>query len=280
MEEGMKKNILIIISALLAIFIITFLCVKFINKDIFPEKNKDNSQTDSSIKGVKNETVKLNDKDYNLLFRARLSTTTEKDEETGEEYTNNVIKYEILLNNKFVNNVNIEDYIEDINSKVEINEVVKKIKGNDDKEYLVIKLVTHNDFGITNENILIINDNNELLFKYLHEISSIFYEIKGENSDKYIIGQNNCEDFKYIDTGETLCKDFDNLYSTYKIEDDKIELLECLNSGEFDGKLKEKELKVENDTIYINDSETIYEINDAGLSGAGFICPKYNVLSK
>ena len=281
MEEGMKRNIIIITSAIVGIFFITWLCVKFINNDVIPEKEvEDKSENKVVIKCEKEEKIDLNGNSYNIKLTAYVETVKETDKETKEEYTLDYLKYKVLFNDKEIEGIKLESELDEIPDEIEIEDIVKTVKGNDNKDYLIMKLITYSDYGTTNENVFIINENGKLLFNYLHEISSIFYNVKGPNSKKYIIGSNNCEDFKYIDTGETLCNNFDKLYTTYKINDNNIEILECINSEDFDGRLLEKELTIGSNVVSIKNTGDKYEINDANLSGAGFICPTYKNLSK
>ena len=42
----------------------------------------------------------------------------------------------------------------------------------------------------------------------------------------------------------------------------------------------EKELTVEKNVVTLKDTKIKYTIDDANLSGAGFLCPNYEIVSK
>ena len=270
----MKKNIIIITATIVGIMILTFIFVKLINHDHFfrpLEEEKPEVIEDKDIKKVEEDKIKVNDKEVKITLKAVLIP------ENDDEYN---IKYVAYLNDKRIEGLTV--YSSESVDEIEIDRVVKTIIGKDEIEYIVLKLIGNNNTGLVHENIFVINDSATLLFKYTHDISSIYYKVVGEENTKYIIGANNCEDFKYIYGGNEFCEKYNNLYSTYKIYDNNIKLLECKNknSENFDGKMIEKELTVEKNVVTLKDTKIKYTIDDANLSGAGFLCPNYEIVSK
>lgn len=271
----MRKNIIVISSAILGLTLFTWLCVRFINNDKIPKKDDEAVTNTEKLKGTKTEKLELNGKENNIRFN--LVQKSIKDKKNDKEYFREAIVYKIFINETEIQNLNIEDNPQETGDNIEINEYVKAIKGIDEKDYLIIKLITNDKEKNVFENILIFDNNNEIIFRYVTGISNEKYEVVGNDSNNYIIASNNCDG---LNTEEATCNEQDKVYSTYVINEDNINFLECYDPKNFDGRVKEKLLTIEKNKVTIKNSDNKYTVSATNLDKVKTICPEYKNLSK
>lgn len=150
-------------------------------------------------------TKQLNGKNFNI--KISFNTKSEVENIDGEEMERQVVLYQIYLNNYLVSNAS-DIYYFDSGEENEnyipliTDNNIKVIKGEDNKDYLLVSIFTPNFDNENNENnIFIINEFSRLIGVLNIDEFVKMHKLEGEGSDKYIT---------------------DNDYTYYVVTDDKL----------------------------------------------------------